>query len=75
MAKAFIDLAMSGFNLEFSELREYTYGFFASLAIILGLDTLLYSSMLNDCLMLTMLVVEITAAQSGAARPKIKSSA
>ncbi|VFQ81777.1 unnamed protein product [Cuscuta campestris] len=32
----FIEAAISGFSLEFSELREYTHGFFSNVAEILG---------------------------------------
>ena len=32
VAQTFIQLAMAGFQLEYSELREYTYGFFANIA-------------------------------------------
>lgn len=33
---AFIEAAISGFGLEFSELREYTHGFFSNVAELLG---------------------------------------
>jgi len=48
VAATFIQLAMAGFQMEYSELREYTYGFFANIAELFE-DDFAAGELLHTC--------------------------